>query len=322
MTPGMSASSTDGTLGSKMAGSDTRSSFGSIMGSVVTLDGRPLRNTQIDLRDVNTGTTVSTGYSKINGAFQFTNVPFGEYEVVALHGVDTTQQRVRVDFAPSDVTLRLNVPEAEPGSSNTVSVTALRVPEKAQDEFRKGTEAFAKKKYDDAEKHTDKALQILPNYAQALTLRGLLKVNKGDLPGGQKDFETAISSDSNYALAYFAMGASLNSAGKFAEAQRTLEQGLRINPASWQGYFELSKSVLGQHDFRNALKYVLKAESFGAAYPPIYLVKAHALLGLKDYEEAAAEFEHYLSNGAEGPQADEAKRALSQAKAFSATAQK
>ncbi len=316
------AISTDPTLPSRLGSSSDARSFGTITGSVLTLNGQPVRNTQIELHDVNTGSIVATGYTKINGAFQFSNVPYGQYEVVASHGVDTTQQRVRVDFAPADVTLRLNVPQAQPGSSNTVSVTALRVPEKAQNEFRKAKEAFEKKKYDESEKHIDNALRILPNYAQALTLRGLLKVNKGDLNGGQQDFQSAITTDSNYAMGYFAMGAVLNSTGKYTQAQRTLEQGLRIDPVSWQGYFELSKSVLGQHDFRNALKYVVKAESFGPVYAPIHLVKAHALLGLKDYDEAAAELEQYLSKGEQGPEADDARRALNQAKAFSATAQK
>jgi tetratricopeptide (TPR) repeat protein len=140
------------------------------------------------------------------------------------------------------------------------------------------------------------------------------------MPGGAEAFHAAIHSDPNYPLAYFAMGATLNSQGEFADAQKTIEQGLKIEPTSWQGYFELGKAVLGQHDFRNALKYVVKAESLGGVYPPIHLVKAHALLGLKDYDEAATELEQYLAKDSTGPRADEARRALDQAKAFSATA--
>lgn len=305
-----------GTLADKMG------SVGSISGSVLTVDGRPLRDTQVALHDLSTGSVVAMDYTKVNGSFNFNNVPYGQYEVVANKGVDSAQQRIHVDFAPADVTLRVNAPQAAPGSGNTVSVTALRVPDKAQDEYRKAKEAFDKRKFDEAQSHIDKALTILPMYAQALTVRGLLKVNRGDLPGGQQDFQSAISADPNFALGYFAMGAALNSSGQFPGAQRAIEQGLRIEPASWQGYFELSKSVLGQHDFRNALKYIVKAESFGAAYPPIHLVKAHALLGLKDYDGAASELEQYLSAGAQGPQADEARRALNEAKAFSTTARK
>lgn len=296
-------------------------STGSISGSLLNTDGRPVGNCSIELHELNSGSLIASTYAMINGSFQFDNVPTGRYEVVAIHGVDSAYGRVRVNQGPSEVTLRINVPQADPGAGDTISVKALQVPGKAQNEFRKATKDFIKKRYNDAENHAAKALSIVPDYAQALTLRGLLKVAKNDVQGGQQDFQKAISSDPNYGLSYFAMGATLNDAGQYAQAQLTLEEGLRIEPTSWQGYFELSKSVMGQHDFRSALKYVVKAESFGADYAPIHLVKAHALLGLKDYGEAATELERYLGVDSTGSGADEARRTLKKIQAFSATAQ-
>jgi Tfp pilus assembly protein PilF len=296
--------------------------LGILSGSLVTLDGRPVREAQVELHDVTKGTVIASGYTGTAGTFEFENVPLGQYEVVATRGVDQAHERVRVEHGPTQVTLRINTPQSEPGSGNTVSVAALKVPDKANDEFRKAEEAFNKNKMDEAEKHNEKVLSLVPNYAQALTMRGLLQLSKGDAVGGTQSFQAAIHADPNYALAYFAIGAALNGEGSFADAQKSLEQGLRIEPTSWQGYFELSKAVLGQHDFRNALKYVVKSESLGGAYPPIHLVKAHALLGLKDYDEAATELEQYLAKEATGPKAEEARKTLSQAKAFSATAEK
>jgi Tfp pilus assembly protein PilF len=297
-------------------------STGSIAGSIVTIDGRPVRDSEVDLHDQNTGAVVATTYTRINGSFEFENVPVGRYEVVATHGVDSAREQLNVEQGSKDVTLRMNTPQPEPGSGDTISVAALQAPQKAKNEFHKGTEAFMKKKYAEAEKHADKALSIAPYYAQALTLRGLVRLGTGQVSAGEADFERSITNDPNYGLAYFALGAALNTEAKFSQAQRTLEEGLRIEPTSWQGYFELSKSVLGQHDFRDALKYVVKTESFGVNYAPIHLVKAHALLGLKDYDEAASELERYLSSESTGPQADEARRALSQARAFTTTAEK
>lgn len=296
--------------------------LGTVNGSLLTLDGRPIREAQIELHEVFNGSVIATGYTKVNGSFEFDNVPLGQYEVVALHGVDQAHERVRVGQGASQITLRMNSPQAEPGAGNTVSVATLQIPDKAKNEFRKADEAFHKNKMDEAEKHNEKALSMVPNYSQALTMRGLLKLNRGDVAGGIEALQSAIHSDPNYALAYFAMGATLNSEGKYPQAQQSIEEGLRIEPTSWQGYFELSKSVLGQHDFRNALKYVVKSESLGGIYAPIHLVKAHALLGLKDYDEAASELEQYLARDSNGPRADEARKTLSQAKAFATTAEK
>ena len=293
---------------------------GSITGSLVTMTGSPVREARVELHDSSTGTVLASGYTAINGSFQFDNVPSGQYEVVANRGVNQATQEVRVDSGPAEVTLRVNTPQAEPGAGHTVSVTALRIPEKAMNAFHKAAQAFQKGKFEDAEKHVLKALEVVPNYAQALTLRGLLKFQKTDVQGGEQDFQQAIRSDPNYDLSYFAMGAALNSTGQFLQAQKALEEGLKINPVSWQGYFELSKALLGQHDFRNALKNVVKAESCNPPFPAIHLVKAHALLGLKDYEEATQELERYLTENSTGPEADQARQALNQAKAFSATA--
>jgi tetratricopeptide (TPR) repeat protein len=285
------------------------------------MDGTPIRDVQIQLQSA-TGAPLATVTSGVNGSFEFTEVPIGDYEVVATQGVNQVQERIHCDPGISPVTLRFSTSAERPGSGNTVSVNSLRVPEKARELFQKAQDSFHKNKLEDAWNHTEKALAIVPTYAQALTLRGLLRLNRGDKAGGEQDLQASIKNDSNYPLAYFAMGAVLNTDGRFDDAQRTLEQGLRIDPASWQGYFELSKAMMGKSDYRNALKAVVKAESLGAQYAPVHLVKAHALLGLKFYDEAATEFERYLQMDPASPKAAEARQSLNAARSFSSTAEK
>ncbi len=264
-----------------------------------------------------TGSILTRVMTALNGVFVFTNIPAGEYEIVANKGVDESRQRLYCMQGMNTVTLRLNVATKAPqGSGDTISVKALGVPEKARDLLHKAQEAFQKNKLQDALKEAEKALAVAPSYSEALTLRGILRVNNGDRTGGEKDFQASIQSDSNYARAYFAMGALQNVDGQFAEAQRTLEQGLRVEPTSWRGYFELSKAMLGQADYRSALKDIVRVESLGAKYAPIYLVKAHALLGLKFYGEAATEFEHYLQLDPGSPSAAEARKSLQAAKSY------
>jgi tetratricopeptide (TPR) repeat protein len=259
----------------------------------------------------------------VNGAFEFDSVPVGDYEVVANKGITEARERLHCVQGFNNVTLRMNSPSQQQQQSDgdTVSVAALRVPDKARDLFHKAQAAFQKEKLDEAWKFTEKALAVAPTYSEALTMRGILQIAKGDAAGGAQDLQAAIKSDSNYPLAYFAMGALQNIEGHFTDAQQTLEQGLRVQPTSWQGYFELSKSMLGQSNYRNALKDIVKAESMGVHYPPIYLVKAHALMGLKFYGEAATEFEHFLALDPGGPHSADARKSLEAAKSFAETAQ-
>lgn len=295
-------------------------SLSSISGIVVGMDGRPLTNAVVQLQDVDTGSVLTSVQSAANGNFSFSNIPEGNYEVVANLGVDQAHERVRCSHSDTPVTLRLNTTSSpEPGAGNTVSVKSLGVPDKARSAFQKAHEAFQKSKFQEAWVHIGKALAAVPNYAQALTLRGLLRVRNGDRPGGEQDFQASIKDDSNYALAYFAMGAAQNMDGRYEQAQQTLEQGLKIDPASWQGYFEMSKALLGRSDYRNALKYAVKAESFETNYAPIHMVKAHALLGLRFYDEAATELERYLKLDPNGAHSADAQRSLQQARAFNTT---
>ena len=297
-------------------GSARMNALGSISGIVVNMSGRPIEKAVVELHELTTGNVIASAQSSSHGNFTFSNVPSGDFEVVAIRGVDQTHERVSCNNSDASVTLRMSVPTAEPGSGATVSVKSLAAPEKAQDDYRKAHQAFLKSKFSEALAFTQKALTAAPRYAQALTLRGILRMSKSDTKGGEEDLQESLKADPNYALAYFAMGAALNLDGRYDEAQRTLEQGLRIEPTSWQGYFELGKTMMAKSDYRSALKYIVKAEGFQTSYAPIHLVKAHALMGLKFYDEAAAELEEYIKADPSSPQAVQAKQSLDQARAF------
>lgn len=300
----------------------SRMDFTNISGSLMSLDGHPIQNTQILLQSLTNGRVLASAVTGINGSFEFNGVPTGDYEVVADKGVSQARERVHCMEGFNTVTLRMNAPsEQAHAGGDTISVTALRVPEKARNLFRKADAAFQKQQFAEAWKFAAKALAVAPSYSEALTLRGILNIAKGDAAGGTRDLQASIKSDSNYPLAYFAMGALQNIEGHFADAQQTLEQGLRVQPTSWQGYFELSKSMLGQSNYRSALKDIVQAESMGVHYAPIYLVKAHALMGLKFYGEAATEFEHYLQLDPGGPESASARKSLQAAQSFAETAQ-
>ena len=59
---------------------------------------------------------------------------------------------------------------------------------------------------------------------------------------------------------------------------------MSLSPASWQAHFEFSKALLGKGQFPAALRQANKAAELAPVnYPAIHLVRAHALLGVKDY---------------------------------------
>lgn len=301
-------------------GIDRISNNGSLSGSVRTLDNQPVRDARVEIRMLTTGACIVSGYTLPNGSFEFPNVPRGTYQVVATVGVQEAREQVNINHPEASVQLRLpGDTEAGTGNSATVSVSQLKVPGKAKQLFAKAQEAFQKEKFDQCREKLGMALQIFPNYAQALTLRGLLALQDNKLDQASTDLEQAIKNDYSYALAYVVLGATYNLMQRFDDSVRVLERATALSPASWQAYLELSKALLGKGQFEAALRQVNKAlalapPSFGA----IHLVKAHALLGVKNYDQAVAELEQYLGSKPDSADFAKARETLNQVRAFMA----
>lgn len=289
----------------------------SVDGTVVNaLDSRPLQGARVELRDPSHGTVVTSTYTNGAGAFEFASVPQGFYQVVAVLGVSQVDERVDVSSFRTMVSLRMpvNNPPAGGNTGSTISVAQYRIPQKARNEFQKAQEASAKLNLEEARKHVARALEHFPAYADALTLRAILNLST-DLPAAVADLEKAIQSDGNCALAYTVLGSALNMQSKFDEALKTLERGQSLSPDSWQSYFEMARSYLGKMNYQAALRQLERAQSLTPAeYPPIRLIRAQVLLGLKEYAGAMADLQAFLQKDPGGPNSAAAQHMLQQAR--------
>lgn len=80
----------------------------SIIGRVLTLDGYPVENAQVDLQDMLTQTRLQSAYTNPAGRFEMSNVAPGKYLVVATSGLDQASVSVLVlEVAGPEVILRL-----------------------------------------------------------------------------------------------------------------------------------------------------------------------------------------------------------------------
>lgn len=304
--------SRDMSLGSRFASGNA-----SLDGTLVSeFDNKPIANARIELRNPTNGTVVSSAYTSSAGGFQFSSVPEGLYQIVALLGISQVEDRVDVSSFRTTVNLRMpvNNPPAGGNTGNTISVVQYRIPDKARNEFEKAQQASAKVNLEEARKHIARALEIFPGYPDALTLRAILNLAT-DLPAAVADLEKAIQSDGNYALAYTVLGSAFNMQEKFDEAIRTLEHGQSLAPNSWQSYFEMARSYAGKMDYQAALRALERAQSLvPVEYPPIRLVRAQVLLGLRQYEEAMADLQAFLQKDPSGPNSAMAQQMLEKAK--------
>jgi Flp pilus assembly protein TadD, contains TPR repeats len=294
-----------------------------ISGSVVTPQGEPISEARIEVRELQTGTILASGYTRTNGSFEFSALPMTSYELIAVHGMAETRERVPAGEMNAAVTLRLS--PADPNTqqadgSATVSVAEYKVPEKAREAYHKAEGALAKNKLEDVGKYLNKALDIYPSYAPALTLQAVMALDKNDPQTAVDELDKAIHSDPGYAVAYTAMGAALNQLSKFDDALRACDRAVTLAPNAWQPYFEMAKSYFGKADYPHALEQLARTQrEIPHDYAPIHLMRAHVLLRLKNYNDAVSELQAFLTLAPQDSQSPQARETLAKVKAYIAT---
>jgi tetratricopeptide (TPR) repeat protein len=292
-----------------------------LSGNVRSADDKPLKDVRVELREANSGVIVGSVYTNVSGNFEFPRVSKGLYEVVATAGLEEARDRIEMNGLPGTVNMRLAVQtQASDGRGhNSISVAQYKIPGKAREELKKANKLVEQQKPEEAKKHLENALAIYPAYADAYTLRAILKIDAHDHDGAIADLEKAIEADSNYALAYIVMGAAKNMDSKFDDAIRTLQRAQTLAPTSWQACFEMAKALIGKAKYQDALVQLDRAQTLVQQdYPLIHLVKAHAMLALSNYSDAMSELQTYLAKEPSGPNSAQAQKMLDRARAFAA----
>jgi tetratricopeptide (TPR) repeat protein len=301
---------------------NTAMSSGPISGTVLGEDGKPLPDVRIEVYQLGSGQLVRSGYTNPAGSFELGDVAFGDYEVVAQHGISEARERVTVHGGGALLNMRMTgaaAAVADVGGQHSVSVAQLQVPGKARRYLRKAEKALHEREYVQAREHVNKALGEFERYPEALVLRGVLSLDEDQVDAAMADFQKAIDFDASCAVAYVAMSAAHNLKSQFEDAMRSAERAITLAPNNWQAFFEKGKAQVGKADYRGALQSLDRAAQFVPdKYSTIHLVKAHALLGLKNYPEAMYELQAFIDREPAGPGVDNARQALEKVKAFAA----
>lgn len=285
--------------------------------SVVDATGAPLRDVAVQLMRLEGLMHLSVVYTDLRGMARFDPLPIGLYQVTATLGTSTTVEHIKVDAIPQPIVIVLRSHNAGTGSvsgQKTVPVQQLLVPRNATKEFGKAETAFVKGDDSKAFTHVERALSICPTYAQALALRGTLRLIQGKRDTSSEDLELAIRYDPGLVKAYFMLANIYNDKHEFGRAGNLATQAKVLDPQSWQGYYESARSNLGRGDFEAALKDAQEAErlvpdKFKAA---TILAQTSALIGTGNDADAAAVLQELLKRQLTESESELAKRFLSQ----------
>ncbi len=292
-----------------------------LTGKVLGADGRPLPGIHVELDDAESAMPVTSTYTQPDGSFELYNIPHGNYEVIAESANFQVSDPVSLDTGKPNLQLRLPTSASALNPLDaTTSVARMMVPSRAQRLYQRAFNDFNRGNYDEAEKQADAALEIDQQFADALTLRGLIEVRKGNLAQGQDDLEQAIQADPSESAAYVALAAVYNHNGRFEDAMHASEKGLSLAPRAWQAYLEMAKASIARSMYQSGLKFLRQAERLGGnTYAEVHLLKAYALVPLKLYKDAKYELQASLARDHHGEVGSQAQEMLAQLDSLNGT---
>jgi predicted Zn-dependent protease len=285
-----------------------------IQGVALSAFNVPIPQLQISLRNVSNGNIVIQT-SNSDGAFQFI-APEGPYVLSAILGTDTATQKLHVVNEQRLVHLKM---PARKGvhfdDQSAVSVSQLKIPAAARKSLQDGVKASTRNKTKEAIDYTNRAIDLYPQFGEALAIRATLERNINPQQA-LMDAEKAIEFDPNFAVGYTALGSVYTEYGRLDDAVKTLNRAIAIQPDSWWGYYEMSRALVGKRDYSAALIQLQRTCNLVPKnYPFLHLAKADVLIGLNDPSSAIRELEAYLQEAPGSPESAKASRALARLRA-------
>ena len=155
---------------------------------------------------------------------------------------------------------------------------------------------------------------IAPDFAEAFSFRGFVEISANRFDAAMDDLQHSLRADPALPITYLYMGSLLNHLGRYDEALASLDRNAQFDPRSWSCAYERARSWLGKHEYEHALVEINRAVALGAEARmgnALRILRGNALYGLKQYDQATAELQAYLSAEPDGKLASVARDLMS-----------
>jgi tetratricopeptide (TPR) repeat protein len=189
-----------------------------------------------------------------------------------------------------------------------ITPNALRAPAKAQRAVDKAAAAMKQQQASEAEKQLARALELYPDYAVALTLRAIWKMNVNH-SDSIKDLERAIHVDPQYGVSYAVLASMYNDDERYDDAIPLIQRAMQLLPAAWPVHYEMARALCGNHQSPEALREVTEAErrvsedkgAHASSIAAVHYLRGILLVDLHEFVEATREFGMSINTQPQGP---------------------
>lgn len=119
----------------------------------------------------------------------------------------------------------------------------------------------------EAEHFVKRALQVDPNSIGALAQLGEIKRDMGDLDEAIRLFREGLAIDDSYPFVFLGLGDVLQRAGRYEEAEEAFTRVLQLNPDSFKAYYNLGVTRGNRGDVEGAIANYEKALEIAPQHP-------------------------------------------------------
>ena len=318
------------TLGAILPGGSLIQGRNSIEGRVTTTDNKSLVNVRVFLLNDGYGQRGQT-YTDGSGRFHFRNLGIGNYYVQvepAGTGYERQTQRVEVSpYAPAgggaetfrvDFVLKPEKPLKQTGLSEEVTpgatsvIFAQDIPKAAKEAYQQGEQSLKKNDLKMAEISLTHAIEIFPDYYDALELLGSEYVMHDYFYSAAPLLAHAVEINKNAWHSFYGLGVSLVELGRRSEGLDALRHAVALNPKSINASMRLGLELAKDGRYTDeAIKLLSNVTHMaGKRLPDAYLALASLHSKKKEYREAADALDDYLQASPSTDQRENIKRKI------------
>jgi Flp pilus assembly protein TadD len=283
-----------------------------IEGSVTTQDHQPLKDVRVFLQNdgySDVGTTYTTG----SGRFRFANIASGSYYVVVEPGsTDYGRQSQRVDVRPFnerrggggevfrvDIVLKPRKDTTKPVATPPAGATVVfyqQIPEEAKKEFEIATKSLEKGSFESAVNSLKRAVEIFPEYYDALELLGTEYVKRNDFRSALPLLTRAVEINRDGWRGFYSLGIAQYETNNRGEATSSLRRAVELKPDSPNTNMRLGIALMEIPETRGeAIQAMEKVTKLAKETVPAAYFYLGILYSKNDrYREAADALDHFL----------------------------
>jgi tetratricopeptide (TPR) repeat protein len=198
---------------------------------------------------------------------------------------------------------------------STISMTTLQAPKDAKKAFDKGKDQIKKKKWDQAQKEFEKAVEIYPKYAVAWHMLGQIHQQGNRLEDAKSAYQKSMDADSKYVSPQLQLAVIAAGENKWQEVADLSARVTKLNPMDFPAahfYNAVANYNLQKYDEAEAsAREVVKLDTQHRIPKAQHILGA--LLAMKnDYAGAAEQMRGYLQFAPGAQDADVVKKQLSE----------